>query len=105
MAGSVNKVILVGNLGRDPDVRSFQNGGKVAELRIATSETWKDRNSGGRRVAWFPVLDAAANPLCRLGPAESVAAGAFGGEQRVVCAAIEVLPLGLVDDRAAFAAQ
>ena len=46
MAGSVNKVILVGNLGRDPEVRTFQNGGKVCNLRIATSETWKDKNSG-----------------------------------------------------------
>jgi len=54
---SVNKVILVGNLGRDPEVRSFQNGGKVAELRIATSEQWKDRNSGERkeRVEWHTV--------------------------------------------------
>ncbi len=54
---SVNKVILVGNLGRDPEVRSFQNGGKVAELRIATSESWKDRNSGERKekVEWHTV--------------------------------------------------
>ncbi|MFK7869547.1 MAG: single-stranded DNA-binding protein [Roseobacter sp.] len=49
MAGSVNKVILIGNLGRDPEVRSFQNGGKVCNLRIATSETWKDRNTGERK--------------------------------------------------------
>jgi single-strand DNA-binding protein len=57
MAGSVNKVILVGNLGRDPESRSFQNGGKVVELRIATSETWKDRNSGERkeRTEWHTV--------------------------------------------------
>jgi len=57
MAGSVNKVILVGNLGRDPESRSFQNGGKVAELRIATSETWKDRSSGERkeRTEWHTV--------------------------------------------------
>ena len=57
MAGSVNKVILVGNLGRDPEIRSFQNGGKVANLRIATSETWKDRNSGERkeRTEWHTV--------------------------------------------------
>lgn len=57
MAGSVNKVILVGNLGRDPEVRSFQNGGKVVNLRIATSETWKDRNSGERRerTEWHSV--------------------------------------------------
>ena len=46
MAGSVNKVILVGNLGRDPEVRTFQNGGKVCNLRIATSENWKDRATG-----------------------------------------------------------
>ena len=49
MAGSVNKVIIVGNLGRDPEVRTFQNGGKVCNLRVATSETWKDRNTGERR--------------------------------------------------------
>jgi single-strand DNA-binding protein len=57
MAGSVNKVILVGNLGRDPEARSFQNGGKVVELRIATSESWKDRSSGERRekTEWHTV--------------------------------------------------
>lgn len=57
MAGSVNKVILVGNLGADPEVRSFQNGGKVCNLRIATSESWKDRNSGERqeRTEWHTV--------------------------------------------------
>ena len=46
MAGSVNKVILIGNLGADPEIRSFQNGGKVANLRLATSENWKDKNTG-----------------------------------------------------------
>jgi len=57
VAGSVNKVILVGNLGRDPESRSFQNGGKVVNLRIATSEQWKDRNSGERRerTEWHSV--------------------------------------------------
>jgi single-strand DNA-binding protein len=57
MAGSVNKVILIGNLGRDPEVRSFQNGGKVVNLRIATSETWRDRNSGEKkeRTEWHSV--------------------------------------------------
>lgn len=57
MAGSVNKVILIGNLGRDPEVRNFQNGGKVCNLRIATSETWKDRNTGERkeRTEWHTV--------------------------------------------------
>ncbi|WP_282168452.1 single-stranded DNA-binding protein [Ruegeria atlantica] len=57
MAGSVNKVILVGNLGRDPEVRNFQNGGKVCNLRIATSENWKDRNTGERRerTEWHSV--------------------------------------------------
>ena len=57
MAGSVNKVILVGNLGRDPESRSFQNGGKVVNLRIATSETWKDRTSGERKekTEWHSV--------------------------------------------------
>jgi single-strand DNA-binding protein len=57
MAGSVNKVILVGNLGRDPEVRSFQNGGKVVNLRIATSETWRDKQSGEKkeRTEWHSV--------------------------------------------------
>jgi len=49
MAGSVNKVILIGNLGRDPEIRTFQNGGRVANFSIATSERWTDRNSGERR--------------------------------------------------------
>ena len=58
MAGSVNKVILVGNLGQDPEVRTFQDGGKVCNLRIATSETWKDRNTGERRerTQWHSVV-------------------------------------------------
>ena len=57
MAGSINKVILVGNLGADPEVRTFQNGNKVCNLRIATSETWKDRNTGERRerTEWHSV--------------------------------------------------
>ncbi len=57
MAGSVNKVILIGNLGADPEVRSFQNGGKVCNLRVATSENWKDRNTGERRekTEWHSV--------------------------------------------------
>ena len=57
MAGSVNKVILIGNLGADPEVRSFQNGGQVCNLRIATSENWKDRNTGERRekTEWHSV--------------------------------------------------
>jgi|SRR6056297_1794771 len=57
MAGSVNKVIIVGNLGRDPETRTFQNGGKVCNLRIATSESWKDRNTGERkeRTEWHSV--------------------------------------------------
>lgn len=49
MAGSVNKVILVGNLGRDPEIRTFQNGGRVASFSLATSESWKDRNTGERK--------------------------------------------------------
>ena len=57
MAGSLNKVMLIGTLGADPEIRSFQNGGKVANLRIATSETWKDRNTGERqeRTEWHTV--------------------------------------------------
>ena len=57
MAGSVNKVILIGNLGRDPEVRSFQNGGKVVNLRIATSDSWRDKQTGERkeRTEWHSV--------------------------------------------------
>lgn len=57
MAGSVNKVIIVGNLGRDPESKSFQNGGKVVNLRIATSDSWKDKNTGERKEAteWHSV--------------------------------------------------
>ncbi|MEJ2409441.1 MAG: single-stranded DNA-binding protein [Novosphingobium sp.] len=58
MAGSVNKVILVGNLGADPEVKSFQNGGRICNLRIATSENWKDRQTGERRerTEWHQVV-------------------------------------------------
>ena len=58
MAGSVNKVILIGNLGQDPEVKSFQNGGRIANLRIATSENWKDRATGERkeRTEWHTVV-------------------------------------------------
>ena len=57
MAGSVNKCIIVGNLGADPEVKSFQNGGRIANLRIATSESWKDRQTGERkeRTEWHSV--------------------------------------------------
>ncbi|TMV60436.1 single-stranded DNA-binding protein, partial [Thioclava sp. BHET1] len=67
MAGSVNKVILVGNLGRDPEVRNFPNGGKVCNLRIATSETWRDRNSGERkeRTEWHSVA-IFSEPLAKI---------------------------------------
>ncbi|MGB1235825.1 MAG: single-stranded DNA-binding protein [Planktomarina sp.] len=67
MAGSVNKVILVGNLGQDPDVRSFSNGGKVCNLSIATSENWKDKNTGERRerTEWHRVA-IFSEPLVRI---------------------------------------
>ena len=57
MAGSINKVILVGNLGKDPESRTFQNGGKVVSFSVATSENWKDRNSGERKekTEWHNV--------------------------------------------------
>jgi single-strand DNA-binding protein len=57
VAGSVNKVILVGNLGKDPESRSFQNGGKVVSFSVATSESWKDKNSGDRKdkTEWHNV--------------------------------------------------
>ena len=58
MAGSVNKVILVGNLGRDPEIRSMQSGEEIAQLSIATSETWRDKASGERkeRTEWHRVV-------------------------------------------------
>lgn len=58
MAGSVNKVILIGNLGRDPEVRTMQNGGKVCNLSVATSERWRDRTSGEQqeRTEWHRVV-------------------------------------------------
>jgi len=58
MAGSLNKVMLIGNLGNDPDVRSMQNGGRVCNLSIATSESWKDKNTGERRekTEWHRVV-------------------------------------------------
>jgi len=67
MAGSVNKVILVGNLGRDVEVRNFANGGKVCNLRIATSETWKDKQTGERkeRTEWHSVA-IMSEPVVRI---------------------------------------
>jgi single-strand DNA-binding protein len=58
MAGSVNKVILIGNLGRDPEIRNTQDGSKIANLSIATSESWKDKTSGERRdkTEWHRVV-------------------------------------------------
>ncbi len=58
MAGSVNKVILIGNLGKDPEVRTMQNGGKVANLSLATSENWKDKQTGERKekTEWHRVV-------------------------------------------------
>ena len=57
MAGSVNKVIIVGNLGKDPEVRTFPNGGKVCNFPVATSETWRDKNSGEKqeRTQWHNI--------------------------------------------------
>lgn len=57
MAGSLNKVMLIGNLGADPEIRTFQNGGKVCNLRIATSERWRDKNTGENRekTEWHTV--------------------------------------------------
>ena len=58
MAGSVNKVILVGNIGKDPEIRSTQSGGKIANLTLATSETWNDKGSGERKekTEWHRVV-------------------------------------------------
>lgn len=67
MSGTVNKVILVGNLGSDPEIRNFPNGGKVCNLSIATSENWKDRNTGERRekTEWHRVA-IFSEPLVRV---------------------------------------
>ncbi|MEM6666234.1 MAG: single-stranded DNA-binding protein [Pseudomonadota bacterium] len=67
MAGSVNKVILVGNLGRDPEIRRTQDGRPIANLRIATSENWRDRNSGERRerTEWHTVV-IFSEGLCKI---------------------------------------
>ena len=67
MAGSVNKVILIGNLGADPEVRAFPSGGRVCNLRLATSENWKDRDSGERRerTEWHRVT-IYSDPLIRI---------------------------------------
>lgn len=58
MAGSLNRVMLIGNLGADPEIKSFQNGGRIANLRIATSESWKDKQTGERkeRTEWHSVV-------------------------------------------------
>jgi single-strand DNA-binding protein len=67
MAGSINKVILVGNLGKDPEIRRTQDGRPIANLRVATSETWKDKNSGERRerTEWHSVV-IFSEGLCRV---------------------------------------
>ena len=67
MAGSVNKVILIGNLGSDPEVRTFPNGGKVCEFSVATSERWKDRNTGENRerTEWHRI-SITSEPLVRI---------------------------------------
>ena len=67
MAGSVNKVILIANLCADPEIRTFGNGGKVASLRVATNETWKDKNSGERKErAEFHTVAIYSEPLVRV---------------------------------------
>ena len=57
MAGSVNKVIIMGNLGKDPEIRNFPNGGRVCNFSVATSETWRDKNSGEKqeRTQWHNI--------------------------------------------------
>ena len=67
MAGSVNKVILIGNLGRDPEIRRTQDGRPIANLRIATSESWRDKATGERRerTEWHTVV-IFSEPLCRI---------------------------------------
>ena len=79
MAGSVNKVILIGNLGRDPEVRNFPNGGKVCNLRIATSENWKDRNTGERREKAAVALTVLADDPSGRGFVDACARRRGGG--------------------------
>src|SRR5216684_2285740 len=97
MAGSVNKVILVGNLGRDPELRSTQDGMRIANLAVATSETWRDKMSGERkeRTEWHRVvmtmLDGArgaGGPPAETGYDEGYAGGGFGDEPRATGAAV-----------------
>ena len=67
MAGSINKVLLIGNLGADPEIRHTQDGNPVCNLRVATSETWRDRNTGDRRerTEWHRVV-IFSEPLCKV---------------------------------------
>ena len=67
MAGSVNKVILVGNLGKDPETRRTQDGRPIVHLSVATSDTWRDKNTGERRerTEWHRVV-IFSEPLCRV---------------------------------------
>jgi single-strand DNA-binding protein len=67
MAGSINKVILVGNLGKDPEIRRTQDGRPIANLRVATSETWRDKASGEKRekTEWHSVV-IFSEGLCRV---------------------------------------
>ena len=67
MAGSVNKVILIGNLGKDPEIRRTQDGRPIANLRIATSETWRDKNTGERKekTEWHRVV-IFSEGLCKI---------------------------------------
>jgi hypothetical protein len=85
MAGSVNKVILIGNLGQDPEVKSFQNGGRIANLRIATSENWKDKNTGERkeRTEWHTVVLQSDGLV---GVAERICARAARSTSKARCA-------------------
>jgi len=83
MAGSLNKVMLIGNLGADPEIRSFQNGGKVANLRIATSETWKDRSTGERqeRTEWHTVAILSGGLIDAMGNHQKVRSADYVGGQ------------------------
>lgn len=67
MAGSINKVLLIGNLGADPEIRHTQDGNPICNLRVATSETWRDRNTGDRRerTEWHRVV-IFSEPLCKI---------------------------------------
>ena len=92
MAGSLNKVMLIGNLGKDPEVRSFQNGGKVCNFSIATGETWKDKNTGEKRekTDWHNIAIFNEN-LVRIADGLAVVVRPIGFDRDIALALIPAM--------------